>query len=1784
MEIEELRAKALASMGYSQNPNSKPKDEGKEEGELSSEETEIPASAPPSTSIQQNRNQLTAVSGTVPAKGLPSSVNVQTRTGRAAISSGRRFVAPANKLSATQISGRPLSFNDDNNLVIRFTDSESESDPDEETLDKTHEANNGPHSNDTPQNSAASKQVRLATAQQNVHSKASIIRKKFSFIRKPGLCKTSVPATSCEGHVVERELQIPRENVPRKVSTKQKSGSFQGVEVPDNNFETLRQQIAMRENQVMLQHNSLSKVREVHERLDKRPQVVLKKDGSEDPQVFMNKNRPRDLDSMQWKGSTKENVLLINNALKETNVQEGRHSGRVPVQLGSVLVPVKDAPTSCVLSCTKTINCLPIKRKNCDFSRTCVSEDFSQAEKRARAMLPSAPVNGDLRQKLMVSRAEDVPLCQHVNYAINNFGYPVSSMAQRKGSHLHGQPSSVDRGAVFSDEALANIPDELSGGVAHMQESKVKISEQGPAILEKHEKESLPLCSSLLSDREQLNLSGNKNLTVQSLMRDEELLDKELEDAQEHRRMCELQERKALKAYREAQRNLVDANSRCSSLYKRRETISLQLQAYYVTETCSLLEPSKGCGARINEQLLSSNLSNTKLDNLAPGSSLMKVNSKVPHQGASEENPQCLDNPTPHSYQCGQDCENDTCAEVDLSKSKLLHKNNSTAVGVTRHFNISKTSTDHGQKTSPFEHEAMTSGLLCQSKEESPHHVTGEQETQSRMESFLSCSHSMQDSITIEASLRSKLLERRGIKTSVKDIGFVDGGEHTSCSFTQGNHVENEKSHGSFGALPVVQNQLLTSIENPTQSSEGTKMQCERPGYNVYQVVTNVSDQLHRGRDYSCGGDDPDYTCSSAEKSGQQFLAPLASPGLKILFSYANVTRPEDYRGPITCSEATGNCAIHILHDTTTANPYENPLGGFSAHGIQNGENGTCLIKLAPDFPDYAIDPFWPFCKFELRGKCNDDECPWQHARDYLKRDSMQRNDSTSSEIISSTIDNNRSTEPKLCNKEPFRGETIHMGSQNHSLLHLGDFRNSKGLSWTLRCDALSIPVYQVGSNLIKADMHQCGSMLAHSTWRYWQLGFCSSLSVPFALRRNPLWGISSLDEGSANDEDYAIRGRLSMYIRTQDVVMKQVMQGLGDIELSLELALGIFHGQGNKLQRRKKALFVISRALEENPTCVPLWIVYLHLYYKKEKSIGKDDMFLQAVRHCKSSYELWLLFINSRPQILEQIHAYNTALSALCHASNSNEEDSAISACILDLFLRMLHLSYMSGDIKRAISIVFEPLCTETHTEDTIELSLSYISSCLTIYDRCILWVSSAYLAVYGKLPGTIVERFEFKQELPFGLEWPSIELAKEEKHRVLELMDAAVDDLHSIKTSQSPQESLVSTHALCVSHVRCMAALEGLDMALPLVEKYKKMYPACIELVLISAHLHRDCLSNYDFEAFEESLNNWPKESHGVQRIWHQYASYVLETKGVGFAEKLMNRWFQSHDSLNACEQGICPDSRSFHPTSNKCIFGLLNLATYKLLKKDWAEAQATVDKALKLSCGEDFKHCLKEHASLNNHGKPNDEILGLLSRYLRDARVLPVPEPLSRGFLVNTRRPRLRQVIKNILGPVPPDFSLLNSILEVWYGPSLLPESLGMKGLVDFVEVLMDIVPSNYKLALMVCKFVSRSYNPVDVASTSAMFWACSTLVNSLVPACPLATERSWVETAELLGVLEMESLSERFHRLAISVYPFSLTLWKSYLTLCKTAAIGNADAIIEAAKERGITLTNDIILGI
>lgn len=128
-------------------------------------------------------------------------------------------------------------------------------------------------------------------------------------------------------------------------------------------------------------------------------------------------------------------------------------------------------------------------------------------------------------------------------------------------------------------------------------------------------------------------------------------------------------------------------------------------------------------------------------------------------------------------------------------------------------------------------------------------------------------------------------------------------------------------------------------------------------------------------------------------------------------------------------------------------------------------------------------------------------------------------------------------------------------------------------------------------------------------------------------------------------------------------------------------------------------------------------------------------------------------------------------------------------------------------------------------------------------------------------------------------------------------------------------------------------------------------------------------------------------------------------------------------------------------------------------------------------------------------------------------------------------------------------------------------------------DFVEAIMEVVPHNFPLAIVVCKLLTKEYNS-DSNSASLWFWACSNLLNAILDAMPIPPEYVWVEAGELLhNSMGIETICDRFYRRALSVYPFSIILWKCFYKLYMTS--GDAKDAVDAAKQRGIELlTKDL----
>ncbi|KAI3757991.1 hypothetical protein L6452_05537 [Arctium lappa] len=1185
------------------------------------------------------------------------------------------------------------------------------------------------------------------------------------------------------------------------------------------------------------------------------------------------------------------------------------------------------------------------------------------------------------------------------------------------------------------------------------------------------------------------NMSKTGDMDIKSLLEIEELQDKELDEAQEHRRKCEIEERNALKAYRKAQRALVEANARCSYLYHKRELFSANLHSHVMEDSSMFWSnmPLEHTGAHVNTI---TNMSENNMHLVPISRHQLQNDFHLRDQHQYDLNVRSTDD----LREDGKNLVSESCGEPDTSASEPQEEEKTNDVCSSLHEN---NTLGEDEQTSAFELKAGDSSLDSQGEgicSERTKEINDDTITLDPTE----------DSLLLEATLRSQLFARLGIKTSKK----------------------NELGQSMEAAVEREDGEIMEGVENiPSPETEKDQLNdfedVERSEKSISEHPMGIEDQC------------------PAEKFSVNNGSYLAEPILRSAFGYAMFTSEMN-----SMQSHTKNLQIHTNDIYDEKKVADGVCGATPTDIISNASKYSLLDIYVPEVGSFsnslAINPFWPLCMFELRGKCNDDDCRWQHLKDYSSRSIDCNNNDT---VLGSSL-------------QIRNGATI--------------------VSKCLGSLPLAPPTYLVCLDSLKGDSHPYKYLLAQTVEQRWQKYFSASLVVSSSSLGDLHSDEPCLHGPEAHIEIHGVWNRQSSFFHGKNVKEGLPEKHMDETNQPLEIALLTLSREVNKQKGRREALIVIARALEEHPTSALLWIVYLHIYYGNQKSIGKDDLFRHAVDHNKSSYELWLMFINSRDKLDDRLHGYNTALSALCHHASAPDRDPELdSECILDLLLQMMNCLCSCGQVDDAIQKVYRLLPSIKRSSDLHASFLSDVDACLTISDKCILWVSCIYLVMYKKLPDTIVQQLECQKELS-AIEWHAVHLRADEKQQAVTLMKLATESLASSIDSKSAEnkKTLKAAQLFALNHIRCAAVLQGSDCCNNLLNKYTQLYPLCLDFVLLSIRAKECDSTDATYAAFEVALSNWVGKP-GVQCIWNQYAAYALENGRINFAKELMERWYHSIWEVQYPKSETLNISAWMSSSSQTdIIFGLLNLSLHKKLQNEHTEARIAIEQVLEVASSEDYKQCVREHAacllksgSILGEEAPSHTFLNMLNRYLMDSRALPPPEPLSRSFIKSIRNPKMQKLVNDLLTPISSDFSLVNLVLESCFGPSLLPSRASdrVTDVVDFAEALMEMRPGNYQLALSICKIHSG-------VNASVCFWASGLLMDSLFQAVPVAPESVWVEAADMLKKLaDFTSMLESFHKRALSVYPYSMRLWKSYVGLYGD---NTTDQVMEMARKKGI----------
>ncbi|KAH7307467.1 hypothetical protein KP509_22G060700 [Ceratopteris richardii] len=925
-----------------------------------------------------------------------------------------------------------------------------------------------------------------------------------------------------------------------------------------------------------------------------------------------------------------------------------------------------------------------------------------------------------------------------------------------------------------------------------------------------------------------------------------------------------------------------------------------------------------------------------------------------------------------------------------------------------------------------------------------------------------------------------------------------------------------------------------------------------------------------------------------------------------------------------------GDQMVHVPSEN-----YESPLSVFHSYsGIvhcehpHSGRSGSQV---------YRFNPHKILCMFEHRGKCNDDKCPWQHKRDYI----LPKCDGVHCCTEVSAL--------QIVPRDDFSPSESKQGDLN-------EIQETTGTTflqpcWTLNVQCLEVPLYRMGPHATRMQGVEVFPLFLISKGRF-------NSRVPFLAHRRqtpmdvPYLFDSSLKQPLTNDFSL-ISNELCVEDRPwiQDKVHQSGVSK--DTESLLEAALELidYDIEVQKLELRKQVLYVLSRGLEVNPCSVPLWVVYLKLFCRWQHDSNNDDLFLSAVQHNNGSYELWMMFINTRRHIKDRLEAYESAIVTLGRSGDPQYHALGNKSCLLlDLSLQKLNFLCMA-DMKQEAVIWINNL-SRLASEDSQDYDRDDASSawtiltCLTRSDLCVLWICCAFVILRSRLPDIVAERLGYKQQLFFHDIWPDSEKPLGSASEVMRLMQTAAShgtgcmklDVNEFQEKEINE----AKKAFIASYVQCAAVCEGLDCSFGIADKYFKNFSSSVELTLLRARLERHYRGeSASLDTFEVAISCWPLDQSGKMRLWNQYIGFAFEAKGTKFLSCLMIRCaneiynsdsykslygkFDSHLSglvdnvekldehtpitssevsiffQKACETLPVIVRRQMMKTAGfsgqqfsyqDAAYAFLNLAFFETLNKNQIAARYALQSSLNVAVDSDSMiHCLQEIAVFTFKGLDNltglspsdhsNKVFEILDRCIIESRMLGGIYHLSKGFCDSIRRRRVGHFVDTLLCCSSSDCSVLNSVLESIHGPSLLPiETLAWTDVLDFAEKMLEVLPSNVKLAISICRVVQNKLPEVNAKSGSAtLLWCSSLLIDSLSQSSPKAPLYRWLEAGGFLKMLDHDILLEEFYWLALSVYPFSSSIWHRLLEVSRRT--GNFESALNISKDKGVKLELAVI---
>nr|XP_056703286.1 zinc finger C3H1 domain-containing protein isoform X3 [Euleptes europaea] len=526
--------------------------------------------------------------------------------------------------------------------------------------------------------------------------------------------------------------------------------------------------------------------------------------------------------------------------------------------------------------------------------------------------------------------------------------------------------------------------------------------------------------------------------------------------------------------------------------------------------------------------------------------------------------------------------------------------------------------------------------------------------------------------------------------------------------------------------------------------------------------------------------------------------------------------------------------------------PYHSPLLVFKSYRFSPYFRTKEKLYLSSVSYSNMIEPKQCFCRFDLTGTCNDDDCQWQHMKDCTLSRRQLFEDILSYNLAligcsEKSTDEEISTATEKYVEKLFGVNKDRMSMDQMAVLLVSNINESKGHT----------PPF--------------------TTWkerRKWKPKY---------------WKKSTLDSGSSSEEEqssgpikYAPTAENKINVPALDAVVTpddvryftnetddvanleaSVLENPCDVQLWIKLAYKYLNqNEGSSSECLDSALNVLARALENNKENSEIWCHYLKLFSKRGTKEEVQEMCETAVEYAPS-YKIWWSFLDLENSFDGKDYVCGRMLQFLMETPKCEENFDLRSFHLLEMLLYRVHLSVFTGRHQNAVALFQNALKSEND---------KVVVQHLTISDRCLAWLSYIHLIEFGDLPVKFYDPAnsnpsKIMKKEPFLIPWKKAEDVKTNPDTLLAVFDDAIQSC----TSENPKddEKIVLSLPLYRNMILLQKLLERWEAAIEICKSLLKVCPvdcqlleALVSLYLQTAQIERAC--EVWLTAFEKNPQN--------------------------------------------------------------------------------------------------------------------------------------------------------------------------------------------------------------------------------------------------------------------------------------------------------------------------------------